>query len=423
MLTSLHSFLRCSDGMTFLTKACVFLLFSFCLVSSYPAGARDKQDKELVQKKTVLSSPPSSSALLPPSSSPAAPSAKAENKALLPLAEWDVQAFPAEKDGVEGFCTLYRPYEGGVNFFLSLNRTAAAKVLFDLPASLGKTALPQDAVFSIGGAYARLFEGKQIVDQSIDFSFDAGGPLLNAIPGARTLSVSLGDTKLLLDIEGMGSSVRKLLACAKGEGPLSLVPASLAAPNPLPMPRPAEGEKPSKASLSLSEKKDLVPSSAPVDEALSTNIPLFPLDEKEEQTSSAEQEPEGQKEEPVLSPKEVSLANVPVETLSLSERELLENMKRKLMILEKEKEALRAELSAYREEKGEPIGGIFVPQVPLPSREDMKRVEHKITALEEELKKERDRNVTLSAQCAEIEKLAVSLDEKGEEVLSSPPKP
>ncbi len=289
-----------------------------------------------------------------PAAAPAPVSTTTATEASIPASRtlssseaWKLQLVSADEGKGVPFCAIYRTYEQGYELFLSMNPLGAMKVLVKLAPGQFISGKAYDVFLITDDGYEKAFQKKEVYQDSIDLGMGNDKKFVDSLGKSKTLSVKIDDALLDFKVPDMNKALQDLDYCISG-GDLG----------------PAEGAGLYDAPKSP-EKKDPAAMAQQYDHTQSLLI---------------------------------GEASIPApaggDRLTIDEKGLLESLKKKMAILEKEKELLRAQLTNYRQEE---LSGLKEQMV---TTQSAKKYEEKIAVLESKVRELQAANAGVtSASC------------------------
>lgn len=266
---------------------------------------------------------------------PAGAQSAAQSNVLLNSAQpWKLQMVSAEEGQGVPFCAIHKEYESQYELFLSMNPLGAMKILVRLMPGQYISGKAYNVILSLDNGYKKEFSKKEVYQDSIDLGLGKDPGFSESLAQAKTLSLQIEDRTIQFNVPDMGAATKDLEYCISG-GEMTNDAAAMGL-----------YDKPNKAKLE--NPKD---TKAQIDK---TQTLLM----GEERAPSS---PKGSQ-------------------LSIDERDLLESLKKKMVVLEREKESLRAQLTDYRQEE---LTGLKEKMV---TNQSVNDYENKTRILEEKIK-------------------------------------
>lgn len=244
---------------------------------------------------------------------------------LQPTETWNVQSYPPEKDGEVPFCTLDKAF-GGYRLLFSMNKEYPAKIILSVPADV----YPADKKYDIrlvGDSKAeQKFAGSKPVDGYFTLEIEKDAPALAALRSARSVKFLINTTLLEFQTTDLPQAMENLTNCINGgEAPTPVVEAPVTSTAIMPVPTAA-------AAVPVAPEPVISAVPEPVIAAK-----VSPMQDYLEEKQTIREVAPAESPAPVIQP-----------DMTSSERDLLKSLKKKVGILEAEKESLRVALAQQR---------------------------------------------------------------------------
>lgn len=217
---------------------------------------------------------------------------------------WNLRIFSADEAQGIPFCTIYNEFNKDYTLYISLNPMHDMKIILRAPKDAFTIGRSYNVVVSLDDDVEKSFSGVKTVENDLDITLYKGEPIFDKLASASKIAFAIDDASLTFQVPDLPAAIGDLKACIDGR---SLVPPEQAA-----------------SAIYTDNKK------APVDRKTLTDS------YKEAQSLVIGH---GTPVAPIAS----------AVKLSLNERDLLESLKKKMSLLEMEKETLRAALAEERQ--------------------------------------------------------------------------
>ncbi len=257
------------------------------------------------------------------------------------LGEWKLHLAETSETAIP-FCTLFRAYEEEASVYVSTNALGSTKTVFGLPP--GKYISGKSLETRLrAGEYAQSYTSAEIQDDLLELKIGQPELFFNGLSEARNITLTIEGTDLTFRTENTSANVRDLQHCATG-GELQPV-------------RPA----PLFSSRDMTRSLSWLDGGQPEDERFNQEGP----------SSNATR-------------------------MSVDEKELLESLKKKIIILEREKEALREKLVETRQDQ------LFELKQEIQATYAEDSYKNKLEVLRQQLEKEKRNNAYLREQLEDV---------------------
>lgn len=138
-------------------------------------------------------------------------------RSVSPIGEWGIELVSADESGSVPFCAVYQTYTDNYKIFISLNPLNAMKMLVEIPDFEGINGQSYDIMAITEDGSVRIFEGQVLQDASFDMAFSRGDDFFEKLQDTRFLDMNIGDRSIHFQTPRISQVAQDLQACVDGD--------------------------------------------------------------------------------------------------------------------------------------------------------------------------------------------------------------